>query len=225
MKKAIDFLTRLRENNNKVWFDEHKDEYKEAIGEFNAFAEELISEISRFDPTIGGLTLKDCTYRIYRDLRFSPNKDPYKTHFGAYIVRGGKKSGYAGYYFHIEPQGGNMTDGHFLVSGLHMPEAEYLRSVREDIVDHTDVLLAAIKKAKGFEIDRSASLKRLPLGYTPDEKYDDLLKLKDICLCKYVDDKFLLQKDLAKAVADEFRMTKDFLDFLNRAIDYVKEEI
>ena len=108
MKEVVMFLRQLKANNNKEWFTEHKAEYQSAQAKFNAFCEELIHRIEEFDPSVRGLTLKDCTYRIYRDLRFSKDKSPYKTHMGVYVCRGGKKSGYSGYYFHVAA--GNETD-------------------------------------------------------------------------------------------------------------------
>ena len=134
MKSVIDFLVGLRSDNSKEWFDAHKAEYKAAKAEFEDFTAQLIDGIAGFDPSVRGLAVKDCTYRIYRDIRFSNDKTPYKTHMGAYICRGGKKSGNAGYYFHVEPAGdGGMIGGHLLTAGLYMPEPEVLRSVREDI--------------------------------------------------------------------------------------------
>lgn len=104
MKQVIEFLTDLSLNNNKEWFQAHKGEYQQAQSTFNQFTLKLIDAISAFDEQVAEsrLTLKDCTYRIYKDMRFSKEKVPYKTHFGAYINRGGKKSPYAGYYFHLE---------------------------------------------------------------------------------------------------------------------------
>lgn len=104
MKQVIEFLTDLSLNNNKEWFQAHKAEYQHAQNTFNQFTLKLIDAISAFDEDVAQshLGLKDCTYRIYKDMRFSKEKVPYKTHFGAYINRGGKKSPYAGYYFHLE---------------------------------------------------------------------------------------------------------------------------
>ncbi len=111
MKQVYDFLAQLKENNNREWFNTHKEEYKRVQAIFNDFTQQLISRIEVWDQQISdsALTVKDCTYRIYRDTRFSKNKTPYKTHMGAYICRGGKKSPYAGYYFHLEPAAANAV--------------------------------------------------------------------------------------------------------------------
>ena len=103
MKEVIDFFRRLHDNNDRAWFDAHRAEWAHVKGRFAAFTEQLIAGISEFDPTVRGLRVQDCTYRIARDTRFSPDKSPYKTYIGAYIAPKGKKSGFAGYYFHIGP--------------------------------------------------------------------------------------------------------------------------
>ncbi len=95
MKEIITFLQELQQNNNREWFIANKTRYTTLQARFNAFVNELIGEISQFDDSITGLTAKDCTYRIYRDVRFSADKSPYKIHMGAFICPGGKKSGYS----------------------------------------------------------------------------------------------------------------------------------
>lgn len=102
MKQVVEFLTLLHENNDKAWFDSHKEMYKRALSCFEVFTAKLIDGIAAFDPSVRGLTVKDCTWRIYRDTRFSPDKTPYKTHMGAFVAPRGKKGGYSGYYFHVE---------------------------------------------------------------------------------------------------------------------------
>lgn len=109
MQAIIDFLRQLSQNNNREWFMAHKSEYQQAQARFNELTEQLILGISQFDSSVSGLTAKDCIYRIYRDVRFSKDKSPYKTHMGAYVCPGGKKSGYAGYYFHVGTGMGRAT--------------------------------------------------------------------------------------------------------------------
>ena len=101
MKRVLSFLTDLIPNNNKPWFDANKGRYKEAQAIFNDFASELLERVQNFDPEVRGLTLKQCTYRFYRDLRFSKDKTPYKKHFGIFIKRW--KMQRFGILFHIEP--------------------------------------------------------------------------------------------------------------------------
>ena len=119
MKQVVEFLTLLHENNDKAWFDSHKEMYKRALSCFEVFTAKLIDGIAAFDPSVRGLTVKDCTWRIYRDTRFSPDKTPYKTHMGAFVAPRGKKGGYSGYYFHVEPvwDERSWSQGHQLTTG------------------------------------------------------------------------------------------------------------
>ena len=129
MKEVIDFFRRLHDNNDRAWFDAHRAEWTHVKGRFAAFTERLIEGIAEFDPTVRGLRVQDCTYRIARDTRFSPDKSPYKTYIGAYIAPKGKKSGFAGYYFHIEPCCDSLIWSNALSAGLYCPEPVVPRSV------------------------------------------------------------------------------------------------
>lgn len=225
MKKVIEFLSELRLNNNRDWFEVNKPRYREANETVIGFAENLIEAIGGFDPSVRGLTARDCTYRIYRDTRFSKDKTPYKTHMGVYICPGGKKSGNAGYYFHIEPQGDGLLGHHLLSSGIYMPEPKVLKSVRDEIFDNGDEVEKSIKKAKGFRLDKSNSLKRTPAGYPAESKYDEYLKLKDFYLEKPVDDDYITADGLVERAAGDFRLTYDFITLMNRAAQFAHEEM
>ena len=145
MEDIIRFLEQLRRHNNREWFEANKLWYRDVKARFDGLVARLIDAIAAFDPSVAGLAVKDCTYRIYRDTRFSPNKEPYKTHFGAYFCPRGKKSGYAGYYFHVEPQGDGLIGGHLLSAGLYMPEPNVLKSVRDEIFDNGERFAAAVR--------------------------------------------------------------------------------
>lgn len=225
MKNIIDFLTQLKENNNRDWFTANKDLYKQVEKEFNVFVEKLIEGLSQFDPAVKRLTAKDCTFRIYRDVRFSPNKEPYKTHMAAYICPNGKKSGLAGYYFHVEAPGSQFIGGHLLATGIHMPEPKVLQSIREEILDHGDTFEKAIKKAKGFEIDESLKLKKVPKDFPQDYKYGEYLKLKSFTLGKVVSDEFLFSENLLENCLVEYKKSLDFNNILNRAANFAFDEI
>lgn len=226
MKNIIDFLSELRVNNNREWFEANKKRYKEALGEFNAFAEQLIDGIGEFDPSVRGLALKDCTYRIYRDVRFSKDKSPYKTHMGVYVCPKGKKSGRAGYYFHIEPKGdGSSAGGGLMSSGVYMPEPIVLRSVRDEILDNGGELLAAVAKAKEFRLDETNKLRRTPTGYPAGSEFDEYLKLKDFYVFREFDEKYLLAPDLVKRAVAAFKTTYPLSSILNRAVEFAYEEM
>lgn len=212
-------------NNNRAWFDEHRSEWLEVKRSIVGLAEELIAGISTFDSSVGGLRPQDCTYRIARDTRFSPDKTPYKNWMGIFIAPHGKKGGYAGYYLHIAPSGDRLLGQHMLVSGLYCPEPFVLRSVREEILDHGDELQQHIRKARGFRFDYSNALKRTPVGFPTDTEHDDLLRQKDFCIEKSITEDFLLADNLVERVVEEFRRTAPFVAQLNRAVQYAYEEM
>ncbi|MDD7723473.1 MAG: DUF2461 domain-containing protein [Parabacteroides sp.] len=224
MKTVLQFLRDLAQHNDRAWFNEHKERYLAVQQRWNEFCESLIGEIGAFDPDIARLTLRDCTYRIYRDTRFSPDKSPYKTHFGVFLAPGGKKSMHAGYYFHVGTGESNeYPQGHMLAAGNYCYEPKAIQILREDISDgwesfQNEVLAVADPR---FVVDQEGALKRVPKGYAPDAPYADWMRLKSYCLVMNVDDDFITQPDLAKRVADLFRTTKPFNDYINRAVDFV----
>ena len=226
MKEIINYLRQLQANNNREWFNAHKDEFLKHQERFHQLVEEVIREISAFDPSIANLTAKDCTYRIYRDVRFSSDKSPYKCHFGAFIAKGGKKSGYSGYYFHISTGGGEAYPYcHMLAAGDYCCDPEVLKILREDIVNGDGDFEKAIQQADStFQLEREGALKRNPKGFPADAPYSEYLRLKYYCLTAILEDDFWEGKDLAKRIATKFASTKPFLDYINRAIDFSREE-
>ena len=164
-------------------------------------------------------------YRIARDTRFSPDKSPYKTYIGAYIAPKGKKSGFAGYYFHIEPCCDSLIWSNALSAGLYCPEPVVLRSVRDEITDNGAEIAAAIRKAKGFDLVEENKLKRVPTGFPADSEYADMLKLKDFYIAKRITEEFLLADDLLEKTLAEFRRTQPFVAILNRAVQFAYEEM
>ncbi len=223
MKTVLDFLGRLALNNNREWFVAHKEEYLAVQATFNRFGEELLARMAEIDPAVAGLTLKDCTYRIYRDTRFSADKSPYKTHMGIFMPPGGKKSGYAGYYFHVEPQPANYIGSHMICAGTYCFDRDVLQSIREEILDHPEEFTAAIARAEAFELDRTQTLRRTPKGFPTGTEWDELLRLKNWNLALYPDDQFLCADSLAERVASLMATTTDFLHIVNRAMRYAYE--
>jgi uncharacterized protein (TIGR02453 family) len=227
MEEIITFLRALRDNNNRPWFMAHKDEYVRCQQRFDALTASLIEGVSAFDDTVRGLQPRDCTYRIYRDVRFSADKSPYKTHMGCYICPGGKKSGYVGYYFHIGT-GGADADGyptaHLLAVGDYCYEPRVLQILREDIAggegDFDDIVRHQCSPL--FWLDQTGALKRNPKGFPPDAPYPEYLRLKTFCLCYEPDDQFITSPDLAERVTDLFRTTLPFTRYINRAIGYAR---
>ncbi|MBQ0075152.1 MAG: DUF2461 domain-containing protein [Prevotella sp.] len=227
MKEILKFLRDLSRHNNKEWFTANKERYQKVQMKWYDFCEQLIAEVGQFDEDIAKLTIKDCTYRIYRDTRFSKDKTPYKTHFGVFLCPGGKKSMHAGYYFHVGTGGeDSYPTGHMLASGNYCYDSKAIKILREDISDgweeFRDEVLDAADPA--FYVDMDDALKRVPKEYPTDAPYANFMRLKNFCLVLNVDDEFITSPDLAKRVAELFRTTKPFNDYVNRAVDYAREE-
>ena len=223
MKTILTFLRRLEANNNKAWFDSHKSEFLEARAHFNGIVGSLLEGISAFDPTIKGIGVNDCTYRIYKDMRFSKDGLPYKTHFGAFIARGGRKSGYSGYYFHIGTGSGEEYPCRsFLAVGNYYTEPRVLKILREDIeLGHGDFDRIIKGLHPSLSLDQDQKLKRPPLGFNAEGPYIEYIKLKNFCLSGSFDD----SKPDISHICEVFKSAKPFLDYINRAIEYSREEL
>lgn len=223
MKDVIKFLFALQKNNNREWFNEHKHDYLEAQGVFNNFAEKLIAGIASFDESVAGNQLKDCTYRIYRDTRFSPDKSPYKSHIGAFVCPGGKKSGFSGYYFQVGPGSRGEAEGILLATGNYQFDTKTLQVLRDDISQGDGDFEETLKQAPLFSLDDSDMLKRVPNGFPKDAEYSKYLMYRSYCLMYYPDKNFIEGNDLLERTIDAFRSTYPFLQYLNRAIAYTME--
>lgn len=223
MEDVITFLNKILVNNNRPWFQENKNLYLKAQDQINKIAVELINGISKFDSSINNLTINDCTYRIYRDIRFSPDKRPYKTHMGIYVCPQGKKSGLAGYYLHFEAEGAEYLGLNGLYTGMYNPDKESLKSIREDICYDGASFEDAIKKAKNFTLDTSCSLSKTPKDFPKNTPYDYLLRLKQYNLIQAMPKEMLFSRHMIEWVLEEFKTSLDFNTLLNRAALFAKE--
>ncbi len=223
MKDVMTFLNGVLVNNNRPWFQENKDLYQKAQNKIYAMAETLISGISKFDSSIKNLSVSDCTYRIYRDIRFSPDKRPYKTHMGIYVCPNGKKSGLAGYYLHFEGDGAEYIGCNGLFTGLWNPDKNTLKSIREDICYDGDAFVDAINKAGNFTLDTSNSLTKNPKDFPPHHKHDTLLRLKQYNLVQELPEGMLYSDHLIEWALEEFKTSLEFNNLLNRAAMFAKE--
>lgn len=223
MEDVITFLNKILVNNNRPWFQENKNLYLKAQNQINKIAVELINGISKFDSSINNLTINDCTYRIYRDIRFSPDKRPYKTHMGIYVCPQGKKSGLAGYYLHFEAEGSEYLGLNGLYTGMYNPDKESLKSIREDICYDGASFEDAIKKAKNFTLDTSCSLSKTPKDFPKNTPYDYLLRLKQYNLIQAMPKEMLFSRHMIEWVLEEFKTSLDFNTLLNRAALFAKE--
>jgi uncharacterized protein (TIGR02453 family) len=173
LQEYIQFLCELQQNNNKEWFDVHRARYKELQSEFQVFVGEIIIEIGKYDETIKYLTPKDCTFRINRDVRFSPNKMPYKTQTSAGFTQGGKSAYTPGYYFQIDFDGNMMVAG-----GQWFIEPKDMFLFRTKIDEKADQLREVLKDkefVKKFKELKGEKLKTCPKGFSKDNPNLDLL--------------------------------------------------
>lgn len=216
-KQTLTFLRGLKKNNNKVWLDAHRTTYEECRASYLLFVTDVLKELKQTDDTLVDLEPKKCMFRINRDIRFSKNKDPYKTNFGSYFSKGGKTIQCAGYYFHVEP------GGSFIAGGYWMPLSPDLKKIRSEI-DYCHDEFQQLIKTKSFrscfvDLDREALLSRPPQGYEADNPALEYLKLKSFTVTAPLTDEQLTQKDLVKNVIRHFEAMKPFIHFLNRALD------
>lgn len=224
VNNILEFLAELQQNNNREWFNAHKTCYLAVKSQFEQCAEQLIGRLCDCDKSLGALTLADCTYRIYRDIRFSPDKLPYKTHMGVYVCPGGKKSGYSGYYFHFEPY--SQQTGCLMAVGMDCPESKIIRSIREEIIDNTDAVRGAIARAEGWRLSTDYGvLTRLPKGFEQYAECGDLLRLKNFMLEQHLDAALFSSDDWIDRVVERFTRCREFNDIVNRAVRYAFEEM
>jgi uncharacterized protein (TIGR02453 family) len=221
-EELLIFLKNLSEHNYKEWFHEHKSQYQKVRREFEDYVAVLIAEIAHFDESVKQLEPKDCIFRINRDIRFSKDKRPYKTNFGAFISPGGKKSGYAGYYFHVEPENS------FIAGGVYMPSSANLKAIRTEIYENIDEFKSLINDP-AFQsyfggLDEIEKLKTAPKGFPKDFKDIDILNHKHYTASMPLDQKLLHTVDLTIEISKAFQALYPLNYFLNDAIEMNKKE-
>lgn len=216
-KETLEFVSGLIENNDRNWFQDHKDEYELAKQNIEEFANAVIVELRKTDTSIPEeITAKKCVMRIYRDVRFSKDKSPYKNNFGIGISARGKGNDGAGYYVHIQP------GRSFVAGGYWMPQGEHLKAIRQEIDYNTQDLLDIIQD-KAFKsyynaLDDQEKLKTVPKGYDAEHPQIEILKLKSFTVTHTFTDDELFQKDSALDVADGLKKMYPLISFLNHAI-------
>jgi uncharacterized protein (TIGR02453 family) len=209
---TLNFLEKLERNNNRDWFTEHKALFDDAREDVHSFVEELISEIGRFDEEAGKADVRKSLFRIYRDTRFSPNKDPYKTNFGA-SVASGKGRAKAGYYLHVQP------GRSFLAGGIYLVENDQLKELRKQISGNA-MEFRQIVEEENFRhyfggLSEEGKLQRVPAGFGKDDPMAEYLKLKRFVAVHPVSDAALLEKDAASRFAEICRHLKPLNDFIH----------
>ena len=234
-KMILRFLRDIQLNNNRPWFQEHRADYDAARAEFEQGVADAIARIATFDDEISHVTVKDTTYRFYRDTRFSADKSPYKNHFGAYINSHGKKALRGGYYIHLEP--GNCL----LAVGNYWLPTNILTACRNEIMVNTDEWLKCVQSSEfkhfflsnsnnqnpflgeqqgngssGFGLER---LKTCPAGFPKDWEHVQWLRLKDYCAWHGVGEDFFQSDNWLDDMERVFRAAKPMMDFMNAVID------
>lgn len=213
--KMLAFLAKLKKHNTKEWFDTHRDDYVLIRKELVDYSALLIQGIGKFDREILSLEPAKCIFRINRDVRFSANKDPYKTNMGAYFNKNGKKAVTAGYYLHIEP------GSSFLAGGLYGPPSDALTKVRQEIDYnfkdfHKIVTSSAFKDA--FGTLEGEKLSRPPKGYALDNEACEYLKHKSFLMVKKLNDSDFQKPDSDKNILHYFKQMHPLIKFLNNAL-------
>lgn len=226
-KRILRFLRDIMANNNRPWFQEHKDEYLAVKDDFERGVAQAIARISAFDPSVAHITVKDATYRFYRDTRFSQDKSPYKNHLGAYIAAHGKKSLHGGYYIHLEPD-------HCLVAcGDYWLPTNILTSCRNEIMGNTEEWLKCVENPtflkyygapedakwdspQGFGLER---LKTCPAGFPRDYEHIKYLRMKDFCCWHHVGEDFFDGDGWLDDIERYFKAGKPMMDFINAVVD------
>ena len=216
-REGIEFMKRLKRNNNRQWFEKHKEEYESLVKlPMQSLIAALHPQFERFAPEFD-INPKRSIFRIYRDVRFSKDKTPYKTHVAAHFVLRGKPKGVegSGYYLHIEP--GEI----FIGGGLYMPDGDQLKKIRRAIADRPEQFLSTIQHPrfkKVFGKLDGAKLKRVPIGYEPDHAMAEWLKYKQFFVgVEWVESKCLKEKFVAE-VAAVFETATPLVRFLNEAV-------
>jgi uncharacterized protein (TIGR02453 family) len=216
-KQILDFLAELTDNNNREWFNQHKKQYDEAKAEVESFVNSIIPEIAKFDESIKYVLARDCMFRIFRDVRFSKDKSPYKINMGAWISAAGRKSSGPGYYLHLQP------GESFLAAGVYMPEPNQLKKIRNEIYYNVAEFksILSVKKLKKYcaglsEIDK---VKMAPRDFPKDFPEIDLLKHKHYILSHPIRDEIIASDHFQEVALLAFKTMHPFNLFLSRALE------
>ncbi len=213
---TLQFLRDLEDHNDRPWFEENKKRYEIAKKDVETLVDEVLIGCAAFEPAVADLKAKQCVFRIYRDVRFSKNKAPYKNNMGAWFSKGGKKAPFAGYYLHIQP------GASFLAGGLYMPESKILKNIRQEIdynADEFKAILNAPKFKKAFGGLDEHKLKTTPKGYDKENPEIELLRHTSFVVSHKVSDEEVLAGKFAQKAVEVFETLHPFNTFLNRSFD------
>lgn len=212
---TFQFLSDLRDNNSREWFQAHRDVYETAQEDFKGFVQELILKLSTFDFHINvDINVSKCLFRIYRDVRFAKDKSPYKSWLAAGISIDGRKLDGPEYYIHLEP---NKS---FVAVGYWQPKKDHLDLIRQEIDYNFEAFMETLSSG-GWDLDdlsKEDKLKRPPAGYSLDNPAIELLKLKSFIIYKPISDAEMTRAFALEHIVEVFQRTLSFKDFLHEAI-------
>lgn len=220
IKEIFDFLKLLEENNNREWFTDNKKFYLSAKAKFDVLVEFIGKEIEKFDPDFKFTKSKDYTFRIYRDIRFSKNKQPYKNNFGAYFSVGGRKSPLAGYYLHLQ-KGASFFGG-----GIYHPDKEKLKAIRQEIYysyKDLDEILSEKTFSKVYSSLMDDKLINGPKDFPKDSPAIEFLKYKSFAVSHQLKDSDVFKDSFANDVLKGFAILMSLNNYLNNAIKLAEE--
>ena len=214
--QILDFLRQLGQNNSRDWFTENKAQYEKSRLLFKNIIQQLIEHISAFDKSLQAVEAKDCIFRIYRDIRFTPDREPYKTNMGAYMAPGGRKSKMAGYYFHLEPENS------FAGGGIYCPQSTELKAIRNEIYSEPEAFERIIQK-EGFKKEFSEiygdKLKTAPRGFDKNWEKIHLLRFKSYTVIKQFSDNKLSESNIMSKLLSTYKIQQPFNEYLNTALE------
>lgn len=218
-KEALQFLADLVANNNTEWMHANKKRYENFKKDYHQYIASVLAEMKPLDKTLEPLEVKNCTFRINRDIRFSKDKSPYKTNIGIWFTQNKNSKNSPGYYIHYE------KGRSFIAGGVWCPEPEELKKIRKEIEFFHDDLEKIVgdktfKKEFGeLTRDDTNSLKNAPKGFDPNHPAIEFLKLKSYTASQKIDDKIFTEPDFSKKIAQKLIALKPMNDFLKRALE------
>ena len=217
-KHSLEFLRDLKTNNNRDWFLENKKRYEEFKKDYHQLIQAFLEIMKPQDSNLELLEVKNCKFRINRDIRFSKNKSPYKTHLGIWMNTNQGNNNGPGYYIHIE------KGGSFIAAGMYSPESDDLKKIRKEIAFFHEDLEAILKDKNfkkfysGLERTESNSLKNGPKDFDKEHPAIEFLKLKSFVAIHKIADGALFNENFVKATAEKLIVLKPLLEFLNRGL-------
>ena len=212
-RETLQFLKNLKAHNTREWFNRNKGAYNSAREDFLLFVQSLLDEVSKFDESVAGLEARSTLFRIYRDIRFSRDKTPYKTHFAASLTGRGEQSKLSGYYLHVQPEAS------FLAGGVYMAEPRQLAAIRARISNRGKEFLHIINNRNFKEklTLEGKKLVRIPQGFNKEDPMGNYLRYKELVILHSMSDKEVLSDNFAKTCAAVFKAMVPFNGFMNDA--------